>query len=66
MGLDRDRILETYLVTTETARHVQTIAARWGVTCGEVIDTIMRQFRMQKGRKTDGRSTGYEFMGGAA
>lgn len=60
MGLDRDRTLETYLVTTETARHVQNIAEHWGVTGGEVVDTIMRQFRMQKGRKTNDhrRSTG--------
>ena len=60
MKLDRDRALQTYLVTTETARHVQNIAERWGVADGEVIDVIMRQFRMQKGRRTDDhrRSTG--------
>ena len=60
MEFDRDRIQKTYLVTVETARHIQNIAERWGGTGGEVIDTIMRQFRMQKGRRTNDhrRSTG--------
>lgn len=30
MGFDRDRIQKTYLVTVETARHIQNIAERWG------------------------------------